>query len=66
MYLIVGTTAKLIFKIAGKCDITISLDYISDFYNRKFTVRVANTDEGAHGMDELVPFASDCLQVDTR
>ena len=35
-----------------------------DFGNRKFTIRVANTGEIVHGMDELVLLAADCLRGD--
>lgn len=53
-----------ILKIARMHDVTISLHHIMDFGNRKFTIRVANTDEIVHSMDELVLIAADCLRGD--
>ena len=56
--------AYWILKIASMHDVTISLHHIMDFGNRKFTIRVANTGEIVHSMDELVLLAADCLRGD--
>lgn len=56
--------AYWILKIAKMQDITINLYHMMDFGNRRFTVRIANTGEIIHTMDEFVLVAADCLRGD--
>lgn len=49
--------AKWILKIAEKKDITINLRHIMDFGKESFTIKVLNTGQIVHSMEELVPIA---------
>ena len=58
--------ARWILAIGRTQDVTINLYHLMDFGNRRFTIRVANTGEIAHTMDELVLIAGRCLREATR
>lgn len=45
-------------------DITINLNHMMDFGNRRFTARIANAGEIIHTMDEFALVAADCLRGD--
>ena len=49
--------AKWILKIAEERDITINLRHLMDFGDGEFTIRILNTDQIVHNMNELVPIA---------
>ena len=54
--------AHWILRIGAKKDITINLHHMMDFGNGKFTIKIDNTGQIVHSMDELVLVAGDCLQ----
>ncbi|MCD8217097.1 MAG: DUF4869 domain-containing protein [Clostridiales bacterium] len=49
--------AKWILKIAETQDITINLRHLMDFGEGEFTVKILNTGQFVHNMDELLPIA---------
>ncbi|MCD8075185.1 MAG: DUF4869 domain-containing protein [Lachnospiraceae bacterium] len=49
--------AKWILKIGELQNITINLRHLMDFGEDEFTVRILNTEQIVHTMDELVPIA---------
>lgn len=49
--------AKWILKIAEKKDVTINLRHIMDFGKESFAIKVLNTGQIVHSMEELVPIA---------
>ena len=49
--------AQWLLKIGEEEDITVNLRHVMDFGDGSFTVRVVNTDEIAHNMDELAIIA---------
>lgn len=54
--------AHWILRIGAKKNITINLHHMMDFGNGKFTIKIDNTGQIVHSMDELVLVAGDCLQ----
>ena len=46
--------AKWLLKIAESEDRTINLHHLMNFGNEKFTIRIVNTDQVVHSMEELV------------
>ena len=56
--------AHWILSIARKQDVTINLYHMMNFGNGRFTIKVANTGQLVHSMDELVLIAADCLRGD--
>lgn len=49
--------AKWILRIGEMQDVTINLRHLMDFGDGEFTVRILNTDQIVHSMDELLPIA---------
>lgn len=49
--------AKWLLVIGEMMDVTINLRHIMDFGNDPFTIRVLNTDQIIHSMEELIPIA---------
>ncbi len=49
--------AKWLLKIGEMMDVTINLRHIMDFGNGSFSVKVLNTDQIVHNMDEMIPVA---------
>lgn len=49
--------AKWILKIAEKKDITVNLRHLMDFGDAGFSIRIINTEQIVHSMDELIPIA---------
>lgn len=49
--------ARWLLEIGDMMDVTINLRHIMDFGNGEFTVKVLNTDQIVHNMDEMVPIA---------
>lgn len=58
--------AYWILRIGKMHDLTINLYHLMDFGEGRFTVRVSNTGEIVHTMDELVLVAGDCLHAEGR
>ncbi len=54
--------AYWILCIASKHDITINLYHMMDFGKGRFTVRVTNTGQIVHTMDELILISAKCLR----
>ena len=54
--------AYWILRIASQKDLTINLYHLMDFGKARFTIKIANTGQTVHSMDELVLVAGDCLQ----
>ena len=54
--------AYWILRIASKHDITINLYHMMDFGKGRFTVRVTNTGQIVHTMDELILISAKCLR----
>jgi len=50
--------AKWLLEIGERQDITINLRHLMDFGEKEFTVKVLNTDQMVHNMDELLPIAA--------
>ena len=50
--------------IAAKQDVIINLYHLMDFGGGRFTVKVANTGQVVHTMDELALIGADCLRED--
>lgn len=53
--------AHWILRIGAMKDVTINLYHLMDFGNGRFAIKVDNTGQIAHSMDELVLVAGDCL-----
>ena len=53
--------AKWLLEIGNRMDITINLRHLMDFGMGKFCIRILNTDQIVHNMDELLPIA--CMFV---
>ncbi len=49
--------AKWLLAIGDMMDVTINLRHIMDFGKDRFTVKVLNTDQIIHNMDEMIPVA---------
>ncbi len=49
--------AKWLLTIGEMMDVTINLRHIMDFGKGEFLVKVLNTDQIVHNMDELIPIA---------
>ena len=50
--------AKWLLEIGKRQDVTINLRHLMDFGEKEFTIKVLNTDEIVHTMDELLPIAA--------
>lgn len=50
--------AKWLLEIGERQDITINLRHLMDFGENVFSVKVLNTDQMVHNMDELLPIAA--------
>ena len=50
--------AKWLLEIGERQDITINLRHLMDFGENVFSVKVLNTDQTVHNMDELLPIAA--------
>lgn len=49
--------AKWILKIGSIQDITINLRHLMDFGEETFAVKILNTEQMVHNMDEMIPIA---------
>lgn len=49
--------AKWLLLIGESMDVTINLRHIMDFGSKPFTLKVLNTDQIVHSMEELIPIA---------
>lgn len=49
--------AKWLLKIGEQQDVTINLRHLMDFGDGEFEVRILNTNQIVHNMDELLPVA---------
>lgn len=49
--------AKWILKMGEEKNITINLRHLMDFGENRFTLRILNTNQIVHSMEELVPIA---------
>ena len=49
--------AKWLLVIGEMMDVTINLRHIMDFGNEPFTIKILNTDQIIHSMEELIPIA---------
>ena len=61
-----GNCARWILEIGTHHDITINLYHLMDFGKRNFVIKIANTGEIAHNMNELVLVAGKCLRENAR
>ena len=50
--------AKWLLEIGKRQDVTINLRHLMDFGENVFSVKVLNTDQTVHNMDELLPIAA--------
>ena len=50
--------AKWLLEIGKRQDVTINLRHLMDFGEKEFTIKVLNTDQTVHNMDELLPIAA--------
>ena len=50
--------AKWLLEIGERQDVTINLRHLMDFGEIEFTIKVLNTDQTVHNMDELLPIAA--------
>ena len=50
--------AKWLLEIGKRQNITINLRHLMDFGEKEFTIKVLNTDQTVHNMDELLPIAA--------
>ena len=50
--------AKWLLEIGERQDVTINLRHLMDFGENVFSVKVLNTDQMVHNMDELLPIAA--------
>ena len=51
--------AKWLLEIAKEEDRTINLRHLMNFGNKPFKIRILNTDQIVHSMEELVPIAGE-------
>ena len=51
--------AKWILKMAEKQELTINLRHLMNFGKKPFKIRILNTDQIVHSMEELVPIAGE-------
>ncbi len=51
--------AKWLLEIAKEDDLTINLRDLMNFGNKPFKIRILNTDQIVHSMEELVPIAGE-------
>ena len=49
--------AKWLLLIGDMMDVTINLRHIMDFGSEPFNIRVVNTDQIVHNMEEMIPIA---------
>ena len=54
--------AKWLLEIGKRQDVTINLRHLMDFGEKEFTIKVLNTDQTVHNMDELFPIAAMILR----
>lgn len=50
--------AKWLLEIGKRQNVTINLRHLMDFGEKEFTIKVLNTDQTVHNMDELLPIAA--------
>jgi hypothetical protein len=50
--------AKWLLEIGERQDVTINLRHLMDFGEKEFAIKVLNTDQMVHNMDELLPIAA--------
>ena len=50
--------AKWLLEIGKRQDVIINLRHLMDFGEKEFTIKVLNTDQTVHNMDELLPIAA--------
>ena len=50
--------AKWLLEIGKRQNVTINLRHLMDFGEKEFTIKVLNTDQTVHSMDELLPIAA--------
>ena len=50
--------AKWLLEIGERQDVTINLRHLMDFGEKEFMIKVLNTDQTVHNMDELLPVAA--------
>ena len=50
--------AKWLLEIGKRQDVTINLRHLMDFGEKEFSIKVLNTDQTVHNMDELLPIAA--------
>ena len=50
--------AKWLLEIGKRQNVTINLRHLMDFGEIEFTIKVLNTDQTVHNMDELLPIAA--------
>ena len=50
--------AKWLLEIGKRQDVTINLRHLMDFGEKEFMIKVLNTDQTVHNMDELLPVAA--------
>ena len=53
--------AKWLLRIAATEDRTVNLRHLMDFGEQPFTLRIMNTDQIVHSMEELVPIAGEFI-----
>ena len=50
--------AKWLLEIGKRQDVTINLRHLMDFGEKEFSIKVLNSDQTVHNMDELLPIAA--------
>jgi hypothetical protein len=50
--------AKWLLEIGKRQNVTINLRHLMDFGEKEFSIKVLNTDQTVHNMDELLPIAA--------
>lgn len=50
--------AKWLLEIGKRQDVTINLRHLMDFGEKEFSIKVLNTDQTVHNMNELLPIAA--------
>ena len=50
--------AKWLLEIGKRQDVTINLRHLMDIEKKEFMIKVLNTDQTVHNMDELLPIAA--------
>ena len=50
--------AKWLLEIGKRQDVTINLRHLMDFGEKEFSIKVLNTDQTVHNMDEHLPIAA--------